>query len=169
MWLLTPQNYEPIRRAFPEGSRRLGLLKGCCTALTLPVYLAYPALLLTLWMAKDARLIRVLAVPAAAFVLCTVLRKWLDLPRPYDAPGFEPLVPRTDGTRGLACPSRHAASAFVIAFAAWYVRAAFGLPLLVLALLIAASRVLAGVHHPRDVAAGAALAAAAAAVGFLLI
>ncbi len=166
MWLLNAQNYAGIRRAFPPGSRRLAVLRVACSVLSLPVYFIYPVLLLMLWRTGDPRFWRVLAVPALTFAACTVLRAVLDLPRPFDAPEFEPLVPRTDGTTGKACPSRHTASAFIIALAGVYIRPAIGLPLLALAAGIGISRVLAGVHHPRDVYAGAALAVIFAAVGF---
>ncbi len=158
MWLLTPQNYEKVRRLFPPGSRRLAVLRGAVLVLPMPIWFVYPMLLLTLWQVGDPRLWPAVLVPACAFLTCTVLRRWLDLPRPYEQPGFEPLVPRPDGRPGQSCPSRHVTSAFVIALVTGSINPGLGLPLLACAVLIGLCRVLAGVHHPRDVYAGAALA-----------
>lgn len=207
MWMLTPQNYEKIRRFFPPGSRRLALLKFFYSFVSVPVYCVYPALLLVLWQVKDARFWRVLLVPAVVFALCTVLRARLNWPRPFDTPGFVPLLPKDplrktaqggdaapgDKTApgenaaadtqndanvksadkgsfyGLSFPSRHAASAAVIALAGWYVNPNLGGMLTIVCAAICLVRVLAGVHHPRDVLAGVALALAAGGIGFWLL
>ena len=165
MW--TPERYAPVRAFFPEGSRRHALLKFFYSCISLPVYCAYPALLVLLWQAKDPRLLRAVLVPAAACVLCTVLRKVLNRPRPFEQEGFEPII--DTHAKGESFPSRHAASAVVIALAAWYAAPGMGTALTVVALLICAVRVLAGVHHLRDVAAGAALALLVGGIGFWLI
>lgn len=165
MW--TPERYAPVRAFFPEGSRRHALLKFFYSFVSLPVYCAYPALLVLLWQAKDPRLLRTVLVPAAAFVLCTVLRKALNRPRPFEQDGFEPLI--DTHSKGESFPSRHAASAVVIALAAWYAAPGMGPALSVIALLICGVRVLAGVHHLRDVAAGAALSLLVGGIGFWLL
>ena len=48
----------------------------------------------------------------------TILRDRLNLPRPYEQPGFEPL--RHKETRGHSFPSRHALSASVLAMVWMY-------------------------------------------------
>ncbi len=165
MW--TPESYAPVRAFFPEGSRRHALLKFFYSFVSLPVYCAYPALLALLWQAKDERLLRTVLVPAAAFVLCTVLRKALNWPRPFEQEGLVPLI--DSHSAGESFPSRHAASAVIIAMAAWYAAPGMGWTLTVIALLICCVRVVAGVHHLRDVAAGAALSLLVGGVGFWLI
>ena len=167
MWMLTPENYQKLRDAFPAGSRRLALLKFCYSCLSLPVWFVYPVLLLLLWRQQDARLLRVVLVPATAFFLCTVLRQLLRQPRPYEQPGFVPLVEKD--TAGLSCPSRHAASVTVITLACLYLNSNLGGFLAVLTVLICAVRVLAGVHHPRDVFAGVALSVLVGGIGFWLL
>ena len=182
MWTWTLENYQRVQRFFPQGSRRLAMLKAACSMLSVPVWFAYPALLAVLWQAKDARLLRVLLVPAAAFLACTLLRRWWNLPRPYDQPGFTPLVPKEprrvlgqavesvgSSPDGLSCPSRHATSAAVIALAAWYINPGLGGVLAVLAVLISLVRVLAGIHHLRDVVLGMLLSGLIGAVGFWLV
>ena len=66
-------------------------------------------------------------------------------------------------------PSRHAFSAAGIAVTAWYVWPPLGVPAGALALVIAVTRVLSGVHYPGDVLAGLAFGSAAAWVGLYLI
>ncbi len=165
MW--KPESYARVRAFFPEGSRRHALLKFFYSFISLPVYCAYPALLVLLWRAGDARLLRAVLVPAAAFVLCSVLRRVWDRPRPFEQEGLEPLI--DTHSKGESFPSRHAASAVVIAMAAWYAAPGMGVALTVVAVLICAVRVLAGVHHPVDVLAGAALSLLVGGVGFWLI
>ena len=165
MW--TPERYAPVRAFFPEGSRRHALLKFFYSFVSLPVYCAYPALLVLLWQAKDPRLLRAVLVPAAALVLCMVLRRWLNRPRPLEQEGFVPLI--DTHSKGESFPSRHALSAVIIALAAWYAAPGMGGALSIIALLICGVRVLAGVHHLRDVAAGAALALLVGGIGFWLI
>lgn len=108
-------------------------------------------------------LVRAVLTPAAVFAAGSALRAVLDRPRPYQQPGFVPLLPKQ--TLGRSFPSRHALSAAVIA-AAWLpVCPAASAALAVLALALCAVRVLAGVHTPADVLAGAALGFALGALG----
>ena len=95
-----------------------------------------------------------LVVPAAAFLVGTLVRKAIDRPRPYTALGFTPLFPKDKA--GQSMPSRHCFSAAAIAGAAWYVFQPWGLALAVLAVVIAVCRVVTGVHYVSDVLAGLA-------------
>ena len=112
------------------------------------------------------------ALPGAVFVPAltlwggTVLRRKLDLPRPYDQPGFTPLVAKE--TRGRSFPSRHALSAAVLVAVWLYFYPFVGRIMTAVALGIGALRVMAGVHFVRDVAAGFALGFALGAAGMWL-
>ena len=114
-----------------------------------------------------AQLVRAVAAPALAFAACTLLRRAINAPRPYETPGFVPLVEKR--TKGQAFPSRHAASAAVIAAVWWPVQPAVGAAMTLTAALICATRVLAGAHRIRDVLAGAAFGAACGAAGLWLL
>ena len=121
-------------------------------------------------LARDIRLIRALLVPAACFVVCTVLRPLIGRQRPYDHFAAEPVGSYRPG-KGKSMPSRHTASAAAIALAVAY---AFPAPLLVvcmamLCLLIAALRVLCGQHYISDVLAALALSAVISLIGYVLI
>ena len=110
---------------------------------------------------------RAILVPGLALGLGTVARTRLDFPRPYEQPGFEPLVPK--GTKGCSFPSRHALCATVLAMVWLYFYPAVGAGMLVVAALICLLRVLTGAHYVRDVLAGAGLGLGFGLVGMWLL
>lgn len=124
-------------------------------------FCCYPILLVMVWLQCAAArepwplLARAVLVPAFAFGAGTILRKKLNRPRPYEQAGFVPLVQKE--TKGRSFPSRHALSAAVLSMAWLRFYLVAGACMALITLAICALRVLAGVHHGRDVAAGAAL------------
>lgn len=130
------------------------------------VYVSYPVMLVYLFFVGSGLLLRSVLVPAAGFLICTVLRKWINAPRPYEAFNIPSITPKD--TAGKSFPSRHAACGAVIAVTALWSAPALGWVLLVVSILIPVSRVLAGVHFIRDVLAGWALGAAIGFVGMCL-
>ena len=121
------------------------------------------------WLAStgDARLARAIAVPAATFVTVTVLRAFLDMPRPYETCAIDPIIHKD--TRGKSLPSRHVASAVIIACAILWVNLPCGIVAMAACAVLAFTRIVGGVHFPRDVAAAVGLALACALIGFVLI
>ncbi len=157
--------YGEIAAWFRARPRAFRLLARLNRVLPLLFYYLYPLLLLQLAVRQDGgRFWRVLAVPAAAFLACTAIRHAFHAKRPYETPGFEPLIRREK--TGDSFPSRHMTCAAVIASAYGSVYPAAGAVLAVAALGIAVARVLAGIHFPRDVIAGGALGLAFGIVGF---
>ena len=110
---------------------------------------------------------RSILVPGITFWVCTVLRAKLNFPRPYEQPGFVPLVAKE--TCGHSFPSRHAVSAAVLAAVWLYFYPVVGGVMVCLAVLIAALRVLTGVHFLRDVVWGFALGLALGLAGMWLL
>ena len=94
-------------------------------------------------------------VPAAGFLLVSLLRRAANAPRPYEALDINPLIHKD--TQGRSFPSKHVFSSFCIAscWTAWCMPA--GCALLAAACCVAVVRVVGGVHWPRDVAAAALL------------
>ncbi|MBR7092805.1 MAG: phosphatase PAP2 family protein [Clostridia bacterium] len=94
---------------------------------------------------------RVLLIPLGELAAATLLRFALDLPRPCEKEDIVPLLPHRPGR---SCPSRHASSAAVITCACFYTCWPLGVAAAVLALIVAGTRVVSGVHAVRDVVCG---------------
>ena len=105
-------------------------------------------------------------VPLAALILVTVLRHVFHAPRPYDQMNYYPLISHKPGN---SFPSRHTASSVIIAMAFWYVCQPLGITAAALAVLVGISRVVAGLHYPRDVLAGAAVSLVVGGLGFWVV
>ena len=144
----------------PGGARLLRLPTLACA-------LAYMFALLHLMLRRDIRLVRALLVPAACFILCTVLRPLIGRQRPYDRFNAEPVGSYRPG-KGKSMPSRHTASAAAIALAAAYVFAspAVTAAMSLLCLLIAGLRVLCGQHYVSDVLAALLLSLIVSLIGY---
>ncbi|MFH9421252.1 phosphatase PAP2 family protein [Streptomyces sp. NPDC017529] len=109
---------------------------------------------------RRAAWLRGTALALAAHLLSVGLKRVVRRPRPR-LPGPAPLV-RTASAHSF--PSAHAASATAAAVALGALRPA-GAALPVPAAAMCLSRLVAGVHYPSDVAAGAALGALTASLG----
>ena len=178
---MTPERYQKILHwlnAHPAAKRLVILLNHW-----LPVvpFVCYPVLLVILnvqWFALlqvgsaaaldfMQQIARAILVPGITFWFGTALRARLDRPRPYEQPGFVPLVAKE--TKGHSFPSRHALSASVLAMVWMYFYPKAGWAMVGITLLICVGRVLTGVHHIRDVVGGAALGFALGFAGMWLL
>ena len=161
---MSEQNYRAMLRWFRSHGTAKNVLFWVSKAAVWAVYGVYLGLLV--WMAYHTmwtQLLPAALVPAAAFLVGTALRKGINRPRPYTKYGEEPLFPKDQP--GCSMPSRHCFSVAAIAVAAWYVLPPAALLLAALAVLIAVSRVLCGVHYISDVLAGLAFGAIFALLG----
>lgn len=138
---------------------RLDTFKFLYGILPVIVFLTYATLVLYLGATADARLFKVIIIPATIVVIVSILRKYLNTPRPYTKFAINPIMKK--GTSGESFPSRHAVSASLICMACFYINNYLGLFMLIMTILIAIIRVMAGVHFIKDVLAGSA-------IGFLL-
>jgi len=136
---------------------------------TLSMYLAYPLLILYMFLMRDAYVARVIMVPLDSFIILSVFRYFVNRPRPYEKFELPPVIAKD--TKGKSFPSRHVFSAMVIAMTfllaspwSW-----LGVLFVVVAVLLAIVRVLSGVHFISDVVAGAGFAIVAAVVGYIVI
>ncbi len=148
----TKQTYNKISAWFTARTWRLSALKLVYKLLPLFVFISYPTLLVYLAVTKDTRLLRAVTVPLGVFITVTLIRKFINAKRPYECMDITPLM--TKKTKGLSFPSRHTASGAVIAMTFLYINVPLGIMYLLVTAVIGLSRVLAGVHFPRDVAAG---------------
>ena len=178
---MTPEQYARVRDWLDARPTARLLVLHANRWLPLVPFVCYPVLLVLLnlrWFSllsagsPDAlelmqHIARAILVPGVTFWLGTALRARLDFPRPYEQPGFVPLVAKE--TQGHSFPSRHAVSAAVLAAVWLYFYPAVGGVMVCLAALIAALRVLTGVHYPRDVVWGFALGLALGLAGMWLL
>ena len=179
---MTAEHYAVLRRwmdAHPLAKRCTIFLDRWLPAVP---FICYPVLLcllnvqlVRLWLAGQSTAAleyskltaRAIFVPGLTFWGGTVLRARLNRPRPYEQPGFVPLVPKE--TRGHSFPSRHALSAAVLAMTWLYFYPVVGWVMAAVTAAICLLRVLTGVHYPRDVLCGAGLGFALGWAGMWLL
>lgn len=129
--------------------------------------LAYAALLFHSFYSSVYEGLSVLLSAALPFFLIGAVRLMIDAPRPYELYSFYEIKPKE--RVGKSFPSRHAYSAFVIATLACCYSIPFGIALLFVATLLSLSRVLLGIHFPRDVIAGATFGVVSGILGILFL
>ena len=166
---MTKETYAKLTGAMRKKAKLTRLLNILNKALTYLIFAAYPAMLVYLLIKNRERLPMAIAVPAVSFVLLSVFRRTVNFPRPYEVFEMPPVIPKS--TKGKSFPSRHAFSIFVIGvtFLAACPLPLVGWLILALGICLALVRVLAGVHFPRDVIAGALLGIACGCFGFWVI
>jgi len=135
----------------PQG---LQLMRVFNRMMTVLMPLAYLTLLGANFISKGLgqELATYIMVPALGFILLTIVRKWINQPRPYETWGIIPLLDKDSS--GNSMPSRHVFSATIISMACLHANLSAGLILLVLSALLGLVRVLGGVHYPKDVLVG---------------
>ena len=153
---MTAEQYKPIYHWFSAHPAVKRLVVFLDRWLPLVPFVCYPVLLCLLNIRlsrlfltqKQAALdfmvliARSVFVPGLVFWGGTLLRSRLPFPRPYEQPGFTPLVAKE--SRGHSMPSRHALSAAVLAAVWLYFYPAAGCVMVGVALLICCLRVLTG-------------------------
>lgn len=135
----------------------------------LPVVMlvAYPVLLVHVYFTNVQSLPKLILVPMHVFLGVTLLRMIIDEQRPYERFDTPSVFNKT--TKGKSFPSRHTASAFIIAMAFLYVNFWLGMLAMLIALLIELSRIMAGAHYIHDVMAGMAISIVAGWIFMFLI
>ena len=92
---------------------------------------------------------KLIIVPATTFVVISILRLALDARRPYEIYDIKPIIEKKKKRQSM--PSRHVLSATLIAGCAMYINPFLGIALIILTVIMAITRVLAGVHFVKDV------------------
>lgn len=116
------------------------------------MYLSYTVMLLWLGINELDQLWKFIVIPGMGFIILSLARSLINAPRPYERWHIDPLIVRHK--KGDSMPSRHVFSATTIAMCALRLNVGIGICLLVLAIIAAITRVIGGVHFPRDVFAG---------------
>lgn len=137
-------------------------------ALVALIALAYIASIILLVVKGDElAAVRVVLVPAITFGLVTYLRSRWDTYRPYELYDIDPIIHKD--TQGKSMPSRHIASAVIIACALAWQHMDWGALAFAACVIVAFTRIVGGVHFPRDVAMAAAISLACGILGFVII
>ena len=165
---MTKETYVKLTQPFrdnPQMARGIHRVNKLCT---MTMYAAYPFLILYMFWQKDANVARVIMVPLDSFIILTVFRWLINRPRPYETFEMPPVIKKD--TKGKSFPSRHVFSAMIIAMT-FLLASPFcwlGLIFAGMAVLLAAVRVLSGVHYISDVVAVAVFAIAVAIAGYIV-
>ncbi len=144
--------YQHITAPFYRHPWTIPLLRAVNKFVVWTMYVAYIVILV--WVEKNNVLKAgpFLLIPGIGFILLSFIRQQIDAPRPYEKFPINPLILRQK--TGDSLPSRHVFSATVIAMCGLRLNLILGVILLVLAVASAITRVIGGVHFPRDVVIG---------------
>lgn len=164
---MSRETYKKRMGYFDARPKARGALIAADKILTRISYVTYPFLLGYLAVQRNPELLRAVLVPGISFVILSCFRYLYCAPRPYEVYGIPPAVPKN--TKGKSFPSRHVFSAFMIGMTFLRFIPAAGAALLVLGAVMAALRVVGGVHFPKDVAAGAVFGLVCGLTGFWAI
>lgn len=146
--------YDKRKSSLLRHPQLLQLMRVFNRMMTVLMPLAYLILLGTNFVGKgiEKDLSAYILVPALGFVLLTLVRKWINQPRPYETWEIVPLLDKDSS--GNSMPSRHVFSATIISMACLHANLPVGLMLLALSAFLGFVRVLCGVHYPKDVLVG---------------
>ncbi|MQB65280.1 phosphatase PAP2 family protein [Limosilactobacillus reuteri] len=146
------QFYQHITAPFYRYPWTIPLLRAVNKFVVWTMYVAYIVILV--WVGKNNVLKAgpFLLIPGIGFILLSFIRQRIDAPRPYEEFSINPLILRQK--TGDSLPSRHVFSATIIAMCGLRLNLILGVILLVLAVVSAITRVIGGVHFPRDVVIG---------------
>lgn len=127
-------------------------------------------LLLLFW--KKTRPIGITMLIALLFdflLINVTLKGWIARPRPFVVnEAIQPLITNVSPYRSF--PSGHSGGAFSAMFALYrWVSKKIGIPALILAALVALSRLYVGVHHPTDILAGCLVGFVCGTVAYYLV
>ena len=129
--------------------------------------LSYCALLFLSFYNSIPEGLAVLLSCAVPFFIVGFVRMKINAPRPYELYDFYLVKPKERSGRSF--PSRHAYSVFVIAVVAFAYSVPLGAALLTLGVCLSVSRVLLGIHFPRDVITGGLIGVLAGLIGLFSV
>lgn len=137
----------------------------CYVAVALTGY-AFFYKIVTLIPEAPMEAVRLALVCGVPFVVVSVVRRIINAPRPYELYPFYEKQPKAKNGKGF--PSRHVFSIFVISSVLAFESPLLGLGLALIGFMLAACRVLLGIHFVRDTVAGAVIGITAGIIGTYL-
>lgn len=165
---MTEERYKKLHDYFEEHKGMAKALAFLCAGLTAAVYIFFIAMLFIFIVRGEYKTAyEVVLVCAVGFGGCTVLRRAINSPRPYDVYPYPPTISRNK--KGCSFPSRHVFSIAIIAVSAMRLNTTCGIVMVFLTVILAATRVIGGVHFVKDVFAGAGIAYLWGIIGFSIL
>lgn len=166
---MNKRRYETTVRFFSTNKTAHALLSFIYKFLPNLLFLSYPALIIIEFfvMGFGWQWLRMVVVPAGVLGFVSAMRVIINEERPYERYKIPSVFHKT--TVGQSMPSRHTASAYIIAMTFLSVNPVTGVITLFIASLIEASRVMAGAHFIRDVVVGAAIGISAGIVFYFVL
>lgn len=164
---MTRETYRKITEPLRDNIELTRWVKRINRVLTACVFCIYPVFLTILLGRGDHFFVRAVLVPAISFVLVSIFRRVVNLPRPYEK--FDMLPVLEKDTKGKSFPSRHVFSVFVIATTVFVRQPAAGVLLGAVGAVLGIIRVVGGVHEPKDITAGAMIGILSGWIGYYLI
>lgn len=163
------EQYISMNTYMSENVKRSNTVKALHDVLPAVMYVFYPLQMIYLGITVgflSESFLRFTLIPLGTLIVITVIRALINAKRPYEVYDYTPVVQKN--TTGKSFPSRHTASAFIIAMAFMYIDVRLGCVMTVIAAVIAVIRVLAGVHFIRDVVGGALIGIVVGVLGFFV-
>jgi len=149
------------------GSRRISIVLRALSYLTVLLSVAaFIYLCVDAYITEPISVLYPIFIAGAPYVAVTLLRRYINAPRPYELLDFYEEKPKNKAGRSF--PSRHTFSAFSIGMLLAFTNPVLGAILLVFAALLAVSRVLLGIHFPKDVIAGALIGVISSVAGVFI-
>lgn len=164
------EQYKMVTQFCTATKSRTNTITALHDVLPMIMIVFYPLQLLCLFINDgftSEAFLKVLIVPLVVLIAVTLTRYLINAKRPYEVYDYTPVVPKN--TKGKSFPSRHTASAFIIAMAFMYLKVELGIIMLVIATVIGITRVVSGAHFIRDVIGGAVIGIICGLLGFYLI
>jgi membrane-associated phospholipid phosphatase len=135
-------------------------------AIVLGVLYAFAYQLVGFIGASYMQAVRLAVVCGVPFVIVSLMRRIINMPRPYEVYDFYDKPPKNKCGRSF--PSRHVFSAFVIGTSICFYNLFVGMLLCSLGVILCICRVLLGIHFIKDTVAGALIGIAGGVIGMLI-
>lgn len=162
------QRYEKINIFFEKHPALLKAFYKLYKYLPLLIAGVYAVLIVYTFFFKEMEcFIKVVGVPLVTFIAVSVLRKLIDSKRPYVKYNIKPLIIKDKQSESF--PSRHTVSVTIIAMSCLYINMWLGIIMLIVSIVMAIMRVVAGVHFVKDVVGGLIFGVAFGVIGFWIV
>ncbi len=158
---------ERILRAVYENKKLFRILRAISHLTSGFAFVLFCFITLRTLISSPIAALKLTAIIGGAYVVVSLARWLIDAPRPYEIYGFYDTPPKN--RKGLSFPSRHSFLVFAIATVAAPTAPISAAFLAILGVLLAASRVLSGIHFIKDVTVGALSGIISSIIGLLIL